>query len=80
MEKDGRKFQWIDDSVVIDFKLPNSVKLLIQEIEEADINNDYGTFMNKVDALEGITKDSIYNGAITSKQRDILLKRYDTGW
>ena len=77
---DNKKFQWIDEAIVIDFKLPPALKLLIEEIEECDINNDYGTFINKVSALENITKDSIYNGAITYEQRKILLKKYDTGW
>ncbi len=60
--------------------MPNALKLITEEIEQANLYDDYGTFINKVSSLDNITKDSIHNKAITMEQRKTLLKRYDTGW
>ena len=76
----GKMFKQIDETIIIDFKLPNALKLITEEIEQANLYDDYGTFINKVSSLDNITKDSIHNKAITMEQRKTLLKRYDTGW
>ena len=71
------KHRWIDDAIIIDFKLTKIVMTIISKIEKYDEDNDDIMYMNKCDLLENITKDFVSNGYLTPKQRELLIQKYN---
>ena len=49
---EGRKFNFIDDKIKINFKLSKTMKDLVDRAEKADILEDYGLYMNLADAID----------------------------
>ena len=73
-----KTYHWVNDDVKIDFKLPNMIQDLVDELEEMDQNEDWSYF-DRCDFIENITKEFVINKEMTSKQRDILCERYRGG-
>ena len=71
-----KKHRWIDDSIIIDFKLQKVIQNLIKEIEYLDEIGDDILYDDRCDTLENITKDSVLGGYMTMSQRDKLLRKY----
>ena len=46
-----KKHHWINDDIVIDFPLPQSMLYLIEELEKLDAEEDYAYF-NYAEALD----------------------------
>ena len=63
---------WLDDTVQIDFPLPRYVQMVIDELEEADRNKDFGLWFNCVDQLDVACK----NTGVSERQRQLLCKKY----
>lgn len=74
----NKKYHWVDDNVKIDFKLPNMIQDLVNELEEMDRNEDWSYF-DRCGFIENITKEFVINGEMTGRQRDILCQRYHGG-
>lgn len=74
----NKKYHWVDDNVKIDFKLPNMIQDLVNELEEMDRNEDWSYF-DQCGFIENITKEFVINGEMTGRQRDILCQRYHGG-
>ena len=51
-----KTYHWVNDDVKIDFKLPNMIQDLVDELEEMDQNEDWSYF-DRCDFIENITKE-----------------------
>ena len=67
---------WIDDSIIIDFNLPEPIRELINEIEEHDKNRDLGYYLSATEWLDSYAKRWIGDG-LTRKQYDMLRYKYN---
>lgn len=70
-----KKESWIDDSVVLDFKIPRSIQYLIEKLEEFDAAEDYAYF-NYSEALDDGAKELVARGRLTVEQWDLLCAKY----
>lgn len=72
----NRIYNFIDDSVDINFELSNPMKKLIKEAEIADYINDYGQYMNYAYAIDTRAKNETNKHILTEGQWNKLIKRY----
>ena len=70
------KYNWINDSVKIDFKLPKILQHKVEELEQLDKNMDYRYF-DVCEYLDDDAKGYYVEGIISKKQWDMLVSRYD---
>ncbi len=70
-----KKYNWVRDDIVIDFKVPKIIENLMLDLEELDKNEDYG-YCNYFEGLDNLAKESYVQGLITKEQWNILIKRY----
>ena len=71
----SKKYHWVDDTIKIDFKLPKTVQQIVDELEEMDRDEDW-CYFDRCEFIENYTKDFVYSGELTMKQRDLLCARY----
>ena len=71
-----KKHHWINDDIVIDFPLPQSMQYLIEELEKLDAEEDYAYF-NYAEALDTGAKELYRRGTLTRKQWNQLCLKYD---
>lgn len=76
-EVNGR-FHNIRNEYKINFKVPEILKNLMMEAEEADIRND-GSYDNLADTIDVYAKNSYADGLITKAQWDYIVTRYPQG-
>jgi hypothetical protein len=62
-----RKYHEIDDSVKIDFEVPKILQSLIDEAEEADLADNFGSYENIADTIDVYCKDREEQHAYMSK-------------
>ena len=68
---------YIDDSVVIDFKVPRSVESMMEYCEKADREESYGAYNTLAESLVwSIAKEAYATGGITKKQWETIERRY----
>ena len=72
----NRIYNFIDDSIDINFELSNPMKKLIKEAEIADYINDYGQYMNYAYAIDTRAKNETNKHMLTEGQWNKLIKRY----
>ncbi|MCR5350803.1 MAG: hypothetical protein K6E20_07425 [Acholeplasmatales bacterium] len=75
---DNRKENYINNEIVIDFKLSNTMQDLVDKAEEADILEDYGLYMNLADAIDTRAKNEVSRYLITEREWRILVRRYES--
>lgn len=73
--EENKKFHWIDNRVKIDFPVPRSIQILMDECERLDLAEDYAYF-NYCDTLDCDAKELYAIGIFTKKQWDIINMRY----
>lgn len=73
---ENRKYNYIDNNIDIDFDLSNTMSDLIDRAEKADILEDYGLYINIVDAIDSQAKKEVSNHLITETEWNKLMKRY----
>ena len=73
---ENRKYNYIDNTIDVDFELSNTMLDLINQAEEADILEDYGLYMNIVDAIDSQAKKEVSKHIITETEWKRLLRRY----
>ena len=66
----------MNDSVKIDFKLPKYMLNLMQDTEEYDLANDYGSYVNYADTIDVQSKILYTEGYLSKKQWDTMVRRY----
>ena len=73
---DNRTFHFINNDVMIDFELSPTSNDLINKAENADLYNDYGLYMNLVDAIDSQAKKETTKHIISESQWNKLMRRY----
>lgn len=73
---DNRKYNYIDNSIEIDFELSITLEDLVRQAEEADILEDYGLYMNIADAIDSQAKKEVSNHIISETEWKRLVRRY----
>ena len=73
---DNRTFHFINNDVMIDFELSPTLNDLINKAEKADLYNDYGLYMNLVDAIDSQAKKETTKHIISESQWNKLMRRY----
>ena len=73
---ENRVYNYIDNSIKIDFDLSITLKDIVNKAEEADILDDYGLYMNLADAIDFQEKKEVSQHIITEKQWKKLIMRY----
>lgn len=71
-----KKHRWINDNIVIDFKLPEKVKMLMNDLERMDEEEDY-CYFDWAEHLECVTKEMYVIGKITKAQWDLICRKYE---
>jgi len=72
----NKKYNFINDNVIIDFEVSEIMKNLIKNAEEADLNNDYGRYMNYAYAIDTRAKRETGYHLIRESQWNKLVERY----
>lgn len=70
------KYQWIDESIKIDFELPLVMINLILDLEKFDIEDKECAYINYFDLLDTDAKNAYQEGIITREQWNLLLQKY----
>lgn len=70
------KYNFINDDIKIDFELSKTMKDLINKVEEADLLDDYGLYINLADAIDTQAKLESSHHIITNSQWNKLNRRY----
>lgn len=76
MDKNGKKFKWINEEIVLDFPLPKVLQNTIVEAEEADLANDAGEYLGIVDAIDVLCKEYVVEHIFTQEQWDLVVSKY----
>lgn len=74
---ENRKYNYINNSIKINFKLTRTMSDLVKKAEEADLNDDYGLYMNLADAIDSQGKKEATHHIISDTQWMMLVRRYD---
>lgn len=69
---------WIDDSVVLDFDIPEDIKPVLNECERLNRLENAGYF-NWADALSNFCKEAYVQGHMTRNQWEQIDRRYIYG-
>lgn len=72
----NRSYNYIDNNVEIDFELSKTMQNLVDEAEKADILEDYGLYMNLVDAIDSQGKKETTHHLLRESQWKKLTRRY----
>ena len=72
----NRKYNYIDDSIDINFDLSKTMRNLVEMAEEADLLEDYGMYMNVVDAIDSQAKKETSKHIISEIEWKQLIRRY----
>ncbi len=70
------KYNFINDSVKIDFDLSKTMQDLVDKAEKADILNDFGLYMNLADAIDSQGKKETTHHIIRESEWNKLVRRY----
>lgn len=70
------KYNFINDDIKIDFELSKTMKDLINKVEEADLLDDYGLYINLADAIDTQAKLESSHHILTNSQWNKLNRRY----
>lgn len=74
--EENRTYNYINDSIDINFELSDPMKKLIYEAETADYLNDYGQYMNYAYAIDTRAKNETNKHILTEGQWNKLSRRY----
>lgn len=70
------KYNFINDNVQIDFQLSDTMQDLVNEIEKADVLNDFGLYMNLADAIDSQGKKETTHHELRENEWKQLTQRY----
>lgn len=69
---------WINTEVVFDFPVPKGVQRVIEDVEQADRQKNFGLYLNLVDYLDVACKNACAARKLTEEQWDQILRKYNT--
>lgn len=72
----SKKYHWIDDSVIIDFSVPDTLKELMTMAEEKDIEEDLGYYLNLADTIDICAKNCYASGELSKHQWNVIASKY----
>jgi hypothetical protein len=70
-----KKYNEIDDNIKINFPVPEILRHLMDDAEEADFIND-GSYFNLADTIDTYAKNFYADGKLTQAQWDTIIMRY----
>ncbi len=73
---DNRKYNYINNDIVIDFKLSKTMNELVSKAENADSIADYGLYMNLVYATDARAKLEVSRHLMNEREWSTLLRKY----
>lgn len=73
---ENAKYNYIDNSVILDFEISRTMQDLVDKAEMADLLEDYGLYMNLADAIDSQGKKETTYHIITETQWKKLVRRY----
>lgn len=73
---DEHVYHYIDNSIIIDFPLSKTMQDLVEQAEEADLLDNYGLYMNIVDAIDSQGKKETTHHIIRESDWKKLTRRY----
>ena len=81
MDMKTKKYHWINDDVKVDFPVPKLVRDKIEELEKLD-HEENDLYWDNCEYLDDTCKMMYMEGAMTKKQWDTVVSRYDwrVGW
>lgn len=74
--KRNQKYNYIDDSIKINFKLPQNIQNLVEDAEKADLEDDYGLYMNLACAIDTNAKNAVSKKQLNDYQWETLVNRF----
>ena len=74
--KRNTKYNYIDDSIKIDFKLPRNIQNLVDDAEKADLEDDYGLYINLASAIDTNAKNATAKRLLSDYQWKTLVRRF----
>ena len=73
---DNRIYNYIDNTIIIEFELTKTMKQLVDKAEYADLIGDYGLYMNIAYAIDSEGKKEASNHVISETEWRRLTRRY----
>lgn len=70
---------FINDEILIDFKMPKVLEEAVKRAEDADKENDFVSFVNYADNIDIMAKNCCADGAISKRMWDLLVLKYCIG-
>lgn len=70
-----KKYHEINNEIKIDFEIPEMLRNLMEEAEEADIRND-GSYDNLADTIDVLSKNYYADRKLTLGQWETIVRRY----
>lgn len=67
---------FINEDIIIDFKVPSILQESIDIAEKADDENNIGLYYIYADNIDVVAKNCYVDGALTKEQWNQLTKRY----
>ena len=71
-----KKFQWVNESVVIDFPVSKAMRNTMEEAEQYDIENNVSEYNAVSEMIELCGKEGFVNGLYTKEQWQKMCERY----
>ncbi len=68
--------RWTNDGIRIDFPVPSGIQRVMDELEKADAEKDFGRWFNYVDFLDVACKSAFSKNQITQKQWNVICSKY----
>ena len=68
--------KYINHDITIDFPVPECLRYIMEQAEEADAIEDEGNYIAFADQIDIIAKNCCADGAITEKQWALISCRY----
>lgn len=68
--------RWTDDTIRLDFYIPSGIRALMELLEKADQEKDFGVWFNAVDLLDVACKNACGAGQITEAQWYLICNKY----
>lgn len=65
IRSDIEDYHFINNDIIIDFKLSKTMEDLVSKAEEADLKDDYGLYMNLCYAIDSQAKKEVSKHQIT---------------
>lgn len=70
------KYNFINDTIKIDFAIPEGIQEMMDLAEKADLENNLPGYINYADTIDVMMKNGYAHGDFTEKQWNLVCARY----